>query len=95
MHPFLSRRFSRGEASRYFVTFADSHDRAGRTPGGRFLYRDPFREQATLAIGRLLTSPGIPCICYRAEQGFRGGVIPKGVHFGGAWGPDKSRKVPQ
>ena len=65
-----------GQASQYFVTFADNHDQIGRSPRGRFLCHDPFQGQAALAIGYLLTSLGIPCIYYGTEQGFNGGGIP-------------------
>ena len=79
-----------GQASQYFVTFVDNHDQIGRDPRGRFLHNNPNQNQAVLAIGYLLTSPGIPCIYYGTEQGFNGG----GNHdkyirecmFGGKWG---------
>jgi glycosidase len=79
-----------GQASQYFVTFVDNHDQIGRDPRGRFLHNNPNQNQVVLAIGYLLTSPGIPCIYYGTEQGFNGG----GNHdkyirecmFGGKWG---------
>ncbi|MEW6108401.1 MAG: alpha-amylase family glycosyl hydrolase [Nitrospirota bacterium] len=79
-----------GQAGQYFVTFADNHDQIGRSPRGRVLHNNPFQKQATLAIGYLLTSMGVPCIYYGTEQGFDGG----GNHdkyirecmFGGRWG---------
>ena len=84
----------RGEAGRRFVTFVDNHDQIGRSPKGRFLFEDPHRDQAILAIGYLLSSQGIPCIYYGTEQGFDGG----GDHdkylrecmFGGRWGAFKT-----
>lgn len=79
-----------GQASQYFVTFIDNHDQIGRTPRARFLYRNPFQEQAVLAIGYLLTSIGIPCIYYGTEQGFNGGgdsdKYIRECMFGGKWG---------
>ncbi|HOO53186.1 MAG TPA: alpha-amylase family glycosyl hydrolase [Methanothrix sp.] len=83
-----------GEAGRRFVTFLDNHDQIGRSPKGRFLFDNPHREQAVLALGYLLTSQGIPCIYYGTEQGFDGG----GDHdkylrecmFGGNWGGFKT-----
>ncbi len=79
-----------GQAGQYFVTFADNHDQIGRSPIARFLHKDPYREQAALVVGYLLTSLGVPCIYYGTEQGFDGG----GNHdkyireclFGGRWG---------
>ncbi len=79
-----------GQASQYFVTFVDNHDQIGRSPRGRFLHHDPFQEQATLAIGYLLTSLGVPCIYYGTEQGFDGGgdsdKYIRECMFGGKWG---------
>ncbi len=83
-----------GEAGRRFVTFLYNHDQIGRSPKGRFLFDNPHREQAVLALGYLLTSQGIPCIYYGTEQGFDGG----GDHdkylrecmFGGNWGGFKT-----
>lgn len=79
-----------GQASQYFVTFVDNHDQIGRTPRGRFLYRNAFQEQAVLAVGYLLTSLGIPCIYYGTEQGFDGGgdsdKYIRECMFGGKWG---------
>jgi len=78
-----------GEAGRYFVTFVDNHDQMSR-PYRRFMHGNPYPMQTVLAIGYLLTSPGVPCIYYGTEQGFDGG----GNHdsdvrecmFGGQWG---------
>ncbi len=79
-----------GQASQYFVTFVDNHDQIGRNPKGRFLYNNPFQNQAKLAIGYLLTSIGIPCIYYGTEQGFNGGgdndKYLRECMFGGKWG---------
>ena len=78
-----------GEAGQYFVTFVDNHDQMAR-PYRRFLHGNPFREQAVLAIGYLLTSQGVPCIYYGTEQGFDGGgdndSYVRECMFGGQWG---------
>lgn len=78
-----------GEAGRYFVTFVDNHDQMSR-PYRRFMNNNPYPEQAALAIGYLLTSPGIPCIYYGTEQGFDGGGnndrYVRECMFGGKWG---------
>lgn len=78
-----------GAAGEHFVTFVDNHDQMVR-PYRRFMYQNPYPNQAILAIGYLLTSQGVPCIYYGTEQGFDGG----GDHdryvrecmFGGQWG---------
>ncbi|MGH7926399.1 MAG: alpha-amylase family glycosyl hydrolase [Candidatus Binatia bacterium] len=78
-----------GEAGQYFVTFADNHDQMSR-PYRRLLHRNPFSEQAVLAVGYLLTSQGVPCIYYGTEQGFEGGghhdSFVRECMFGGKWG---------
>ncbi|NDY42877.1 alpha-amylase [Dissulfurirhabdus thermomarina] len=78
-----------GEAGRYFVTFVDNHDQMAR-PYRRFMHRNPFPEQAVLAVGYLLSAQGIPCIYYGTEQGFDGGGDNDGYvrecMFGGRWG---------
>jgi glycosidase len=78
-----------GEAGRFFVTFVDNHDQMSR-PYRRFLHRNPFPEQAVLAVGYLLTSQGVPCIYYGTEQGFDGGgdhdSFVRECMFGGHWG---------
>lgn len=78
-----------GEAGQYFVTFVDNHDQMSR-PHRRFLYNDPYWQQAVLAIGYLLTSQGVPCIYYGTEQGFDGGgdhdSFVRECMFGGQWG---------
>ena len=78
-----------GEAGRYFVTFMDNHDQMAR-PYRRFMHRNPFPDQAVLAIGYLLTSQGVPCIYYGTEQGFDGGGdndrYVRECVFGGQWG---------
>jgi glycosidase len=78
-----------GEAGQYFVTFVDNHDQMSR-PYRRFMHRNPFPEQAALAIGYLLTSQGVPCIYYGTEQGFDGGgdndSYVRECMFGGKWG---------
>ncbi len=81
------------DASEYFVTFVDNHDQMAR-PYRRFLHQVPDQKQAVLAIGYLLTAPGIPAIYYGTEQGFDGGAPPGVCHdtsirecmFGGQWG---------
>jgi glycosidase len=82
---FHTRYADHGEAGRYFVTFADNHDRKAR-----FLHDNPFPQQAVLAMGYLLTSQGVPCIYYGTEQGFDGGgdsdAYVREAMFGGRWG---------
>jgi len=61
-----------GEASGFFVTFLDNHDRHQR-----FYFHDannPHRwdHQLTLALGALFGLQGIPCIYYGTEQGLHG-----------------------
>lgn len=79
-----------GEAGRYFVTFIDNHDQMAR-PYRRFMHRNPFPQQAVLALSYLLTSQGVPCIYYGTEQGFDGGgpddSYVREAMFGGRWGP--------
>ncbi|MDD5697225.1 MAG: alpha-amylase family glycosyl hydrolase [Victivallaceae bacterium] len=63
---------SHGEASQYFVTFLDNHDKHGR-----FYYIDPrmphkYDPQLTLGIALLFALQGIPCIYYGTEQGLCG-----------------------
>ncbi|HVO91288.1 MAG TPA: alpha-amylase family glycosyl hydrolase [Terriglobales bacterium] len=78
-----------GEAGQRFVTFVDNHDQMAR-PYRRFMCGNPFPEQASLAIGYLLTSQGVPCIYYGTEQGFDGGgdndSYVRECMFGGRWG---------
>ena len=78
-----------GAASSQFVTFVDNHDQMAR-PYRRFMHGNPFLQQAVLAIGYLLTSPGVPCIYYGTEQGFDGGgpddAYVRECLFGGSWG---------
>jgi glycosidase len=78
-----------GEAGQYFVTFVDNHDQMSR-PYRRFMHGNPFSEQASLAVGYLLTSQGVPCIYYGTEQGFDGGgdhdSYVRECMFGGRWG---------
>ncbi len=84
-----------GEAGQYFVTFVDNHDQMSR-PYRRLLHRNPFPEQAILALGYLLTSQGVPCIYYGTEQGFDGGgdndSFVRECMFGGQWGAFDSRE---
>ena len=61
-----------GEASGFFVTFLDNHDRHQR-----FYFQDPvaqhrFDHQLTLALGCLFGLQGIPCVYYGTEQGLHG-----------------------
>jgi glycosidase len=55
---------------------------------------NPFPQQAALAIGYLLTSQGVPCICHGTEQGFDGGgdndSFVRECMFGGGWGAFES-----
>jgi glycosidase len=60
---------SHGDATNYFVTFADNHD---CTP--RLRYEDPaephrFDDQVSLTLAVLLTLPGVPCVYYGTESG--------------------------
>jgi glycosidase len=61
-----------GEASNFFVTFLDNHDRHAR-----FYFQDStnphrFDNQLTLALGCLFGLQGIPCVYYGTEQGLHG-----------------------
>jgi glycosidase len=82
------RDYSR--AGSYYVTFVDNHDQIHR-PFKRLLNEAEDERIATLAIGYLLTSMGIPCIYYGTEQGFDGGgdtaEMVRECMFGGEWGP--------
>ncbi|MGE5218905.1 MAG: alpha-amylase family glycosyl hydrolase [Chloroflexota bacterium] len=86
---FKTQYADHGEAGQYFVAFVDNHDQMAR-PYRRFLHGNPFPAQAVLAIGYLLTSPGVPCIYYGTEQGFDGGgdndSYVRECMFGGLWG---------
>jgi glycosidase len=57
---------SHGDATRYFVTFADNHDNHARI---RSFLQD---SQVTAGLACLLALPGIPCIYYGTEQGLHG-----------------------
>jgi len=78
-----------GAAGSQFVTFVDNHDQMAR-PYRRFMHGNSISQQAVLAIGYLLTSPGVPCIYYGTEQGFDGGgsddAYVRECLFGGTWG---------
>jgi glycosidase len=71
---------SHGEAGRYFVTFADSHDQHAR-----LRYEDPgdphrYDDQVSLALAILLSLQGVPCIYYGTEAGLAGsGSAPEAV----------------
>lgn len=71
------------------MTFVDDHDQMAR-PYRRFMHRNPFPRQTVLAMGYLLTSPGVPCVYYGTEQGFDGGGdgdrYVRECMFGGRWG---------
>jgi glycosidase len=86
---FKTQYADHGEAGQYFVTFVDNHDQMSR-PYRRFMHGNPFSAQATLAVGYLLTSQGVPCIYYGTEQGFDGGgdhdSYVRECMFGGRWG---------
>jgi len=61
-----------GEASGFFITFIDNHDRHQR-----FYFQDPttphrWDQQLTLALGILFGLQGIPCVYYGTEQGLHG-----------------------
>ncbi len=61
-----------GEASNFFVTFLDNHDRHAR-----FYFQDStnhhrWDDQLTLALGSLFGFQGIPCVYYGTEQGLHG-----------------------
>jgi glycosidase len=66
-----------GEASGFFVTFLDNHDRPQR-----FYFQDPrdhhrWDNQLTLALGVLFGLQGIPCVYYGTEQGLHGIGLPE------------------
>jgi glycosidase len=61
-----------GDASGFFVTFLDNHDRHQR-----FYFQDPannhrWDNQLLLAVGVLFGLQGIPAVYYGTEQGFHG-----------------------
>jgi glycosidase len=63
---------SHGDASRYFVTFADNHDQHAR-----LRYEDPadphrYDGQVSLTLALLLSLQGVPCVYYGTEAGFAG-----------------------
>ncbi len=71
---------SHGDASGYFVTFLDNHDRPQR-----FYFISPpdmhqYDDQVTLGLGCLFALQGIPCVYYGTEQGLHGsGNVPEAV----------------
>jgi glycosidase len=80
---------SHGDASRYFVTFADNHDQLSR-----LRYEDPadphrYDDQVSLTLAILLSLQGVPCIYYGTEAGLSGsGDHPEAVRQA-LWGaPD-------
>lgn len=61
-----------GDASNFFVTFLDNHDRYQRFG---YLGENPqaaFSDQISLGLGCLFTLQGIPCLYYGTEQGLSG-----------------------
>src|SRR5262249_14107679 len=61
-----------GEASGFFVTFLDNHDRHQR-----FYFKDSsnphrFDNQLTMGLACLFTLQGIPAVYYGTEQGLHG-----------------------
>jgi glycosidase len=78
-----------GRAGGYFVTFVDNHDQAYRRCR-RFMHGETDWRLASLGVGYLLTSMGIPCIYYGTEQCFDGGgdddVYIRETMFGGPAG---------
>lgn len=89
----LRRLYATSDASEYFVTFVDNHDQMAR-PYRRFLHGVTDTSLVVLAMGYLLTAPGIPSMYYGTEQGFDGGAPPgpyrdsfiRECMFGGNWG---------
>jgi len=75
-----------GEASGFFVTFLDNHDRHQR-----FFFADPsnpdrWAGQLTLALGALFALQGIPCLYYGTEQGLHGNGDSDGFVREALWG---------
>lgn len=64
---------SHGDASSFFVTFVDNHDRHQRIRHPR----SPDAE-VRLCLGLLFTLPGIPCVYYGTEQDLSGAVAGDG-----------------
>jgi glycosidase len=63
---------SHGDATRFFVTFLDTHDNKSRI---RFIPPNDipiYDDQVTAGIACLLALPGIPCLYYGTEQGLHG-----------------------
>ena len=71
---------SHGDASRYFVTFADNHDQSSR-----LRYEDPvaphrYDTQVSLTLALLMSLQGVPCVYYGTEAGLAGsGNTPEAV----------------
>ena len=63
---------SHGDATRFFVTFLDNHDKKERIrylpPDGATTYDD----QVAAGLACLFALPGIPCVYYGTEQGLHG-----------------------
>src|SRR5664279_4008390 len=80
---------SHGDASRYFVTFADNHDQPSR-----LRYQDPtdphrYDDQVSLTLAVLMSLQGVLCVYYGTESGLSGsGDHPEAVRQA-LWGaPD-------
>jgi glycosidase len=86
---------SHGDASRYFVTFADNHDQHVR-----LRYADPadphrYDNQVSLTLAVLLSLQGVPCIYYGTEAGFAAsGDRPEAVREA-LWGAPNAFDPPQ
>jgi glycosidase len=95
----LRNTYDYSDGSNLLVTFVDNHDQMVR-PYRRFLNQAFDERQAVLAMGYMLTAPGIPSIYYGTEQGFDGGGPPGDHHdnlirecmFGGCWGAFNTTK---
>ena len=61
-----------GEASGFFVTFLDNHDRHQRFYFDDAPHAGQFNDQLTLALGTLFGLQGIPCVYYGTELGLHG-----------------------
>ncbi|WP_419661829.1 alpha-amylase [Desulfosarcina variabilis str. Montpellier] len=58
---------SHGDASKFFVTFADNHDRHQRVR-----HPDSLDAEVRLCLALLYVLPGIPCLYYGTEQDLKG-----------------------
>jgi glycosidase len=80
---------SHGDASRYFVTFADNHDQHSRLRYEDLADPHRYDDQVSLTLAVLLSLQGVPCIYYGTEAGLAGsGDNPEAVRQA-LWGaPD-------